>query len=160
MESVGWTFLFGIDYTFPLINIAMRTFVFLCMAATVGYAVAADASKLTLVCTGHTLVFDNWVLQNPGQSGSNVVVDIDKKAKTISFLLPHSGPIVAKLDENEQFYSGTKRLDAQLWGKPLLYVNFTINRLTGKGYASYAIQTDGSGYGAFDGVCAPGQAKF
>lgn len=139
----------------------MRTLFFLCIAAaTVGHAIAADSSKLTLVCAGHTLVFDNWVLQNPGQYGSNVVIDIDKRAKTISFLLPHSGPIVAKLDENEQFYSGTKRLDAQLWGKSLLYVSFTINRFTGKGYASYVTQADGSGYGAFDGVCTPGQARF
>jgi len=88
------------------------------------------------------------------------MVELDRKAKTISYVLPHAGRVVTALKMADQYYAGTKPLNTQLWGKPLLSASFSINRHTGEANGFYATHSDGSGFLAFSGTCEPSRPKF
>lgn len=140
----------------------MRKILPLTLLAVASQAFSVEPSKVFLVCKGDILMFENWVLLNKlGGPPASMTVELNRAARTIAYTLPHTSTVTAPLEETAEYYWSTLPINSPLMGKTLYSVQWSINRYTGSANARYITDKEGrSGYGAFDGTCEPGKAKF
>jgi hypothetical protein len=121
---------------------------------------AQPQSKLTLRCTGWQPVYQAWEQAEalPERQNSELLVEVDRAARTLTTALPQSGQVVAGLEVSERYYSGTSALGRLVLNRSLDAVEFSINRLTGEGRFRYLVGE--TSYPAFSGICAAVTARL
>lgn len=121
----------------------------------------ADDSQ-TFLCVGSMPIYEEgWILKTPISDNDRTewLIKINKKAQSISFNLPHTGPVVASLQVSDEFYSGVSPVKKAILGAFINQVIVSINRFTGSTLIGYQ-KPDENIRAAFHGYCKPATAKF